>query len=170
MSLRKTLNTAIAALTLSKIDHALIGGMALAAYGINRATGDVDLLIDGSQKELAKNTLIHEGFLLKVETAEVLHFEGIGLLDVLLAQRPLSIEMLKNASVIPSLKVKCLCVEDLIGLKIQAYVNNYKREYQDKADIRSLIEKVPTLDWTKVKRYADLFQQWPAIQDIQKRI
>ncbi len=169
MSLRHTLNLAHKALSHAEIDHALIGGLALATLGINRATGDVDLLIDGQQKDLAKKVLQDSGFILKHDSSEVLHFEGPGFLDVLLANRPLSLKMLESSKIIPSIHMKCLAAEDIIGLKIQAYINNPKREYQDKADIRSLMEKDPNLDWEKIKVYADIFDQWTEIQKIKAR-
>ncbi len=169
MSLRKTLQAAHQALLGANIDHALIGGLALATLGINRATGDVDLLIAGEHREELKKTLVAAGFILKTESPEVLHFEGIGLLDILLANRPLSKKMIEGAKHFATVGMKCLGAEDIIGLKIQAYVNDAKREYQDKADIRSLIEKQPDLDWKKIKMYADLFDQWDEVQNIRDK-
>ncbi len=78
MGLRKTLKTAHECLESENIDHALIGGLALATLGINRATIDVDFLIDESDKEKLKHVLLLNGFVLELETEEVLHFKGIG--------------------------------------------------------------------------------------------
>ena len=55
---------------------------------------------------------------------------------------------------------------DIIGLKIQAYVNNHKREFQDKADIAAIIEKCDSLNWDTIKYYAEIFEEWDAIQKI----
>lgn len=166
VSLRRTLQCAHEALNKNNIDHALIGGFALAVHGVNRATADIDLLIHGNHKESAKTALITAGFKLDFETTEVLHFSGNGFLDVLLANRPLSQAMLQNAKTTSPLKVKSLSAEDIIGLKVQAYKNQPKRELQDKADIQSLIEKNPSLDWERIKKYADLFGEWDAIQNL----
>lgn len=151
------------------IDHALIGGMALGARGVNRATADVDFMAEGKDKSAIKAALVSVGFVLAHETNEVLHFEGPGYLDVLLANRPLSQKMLANASVIPTVGMKCLASEDIIGLKIQAYINNPKREFQDKADILALVTKDPHLDWGKIKLYADLFDQWSELEKIRRK-
>lgn len=166
MNLRETIKVAHLALKENNIDHALIGGVALATLGLNRATADVDLLIDGDFKDLAKKILIQKGFILKTETEDVLHFEGFGYLDLLLAKRPLSKKMLSSASVKSLMDIKCLQAEDIIGLKIQAYKNDKKRELRDKADILSLFEINKSLDMNKIKMYADIFNEWEAIKKL----
>ena len=143
MKLRETIDKAHDALLGGGVDHALIGGIALATLGLNRATADVDLLIDGEQKDKAIMVLEQNGFKLKTSTKEVLHFEGFGYLDILLANRPISKEMLKNADLKANVGLKCVKAEDIIGLKIQAYVNDRNRELQDKADIKALFDLLP---------------------------
>lgn len=148
------------------IDHALIGGFALAAHGINRSTGDIDLLVDEECKEILISCLNKAGYSIEIETPEVLHFKGPVQLDVLLARRHISKKMLARAKNTSFLNVKCLGPEDLIGLKIQAYCNDPRRELQDKADIQYLFNKYPELDLKQIKEYADLFQQWGEIRKI----
>lgn len=138
----------------------------MAGLGVHRATMDVDLLIDGGQRDAARSALQAAGFELQAETPEVLHFTGAGSLDLLLANREPTQDMLRRARVLESVQIRCVGAEDIIGLKIQAYVNNPKRMLQDKADIAALIEKHSDLDWARVKRYADLFDQWAAIEKI----
>jgi hypothetical protein len=164
MKLSITIEKANSALKKVNIEHALIGGIALSCLGLNRATSDVDLIIDGEKKELAKKALKEEGFILKLETKEVIHFSGLGFLDILLANRPLSKEMLKNSSNKTKLGIKCLQAEDIIGLKIQAYKNNPKRELQDKADIKKLFEITKNINVEKIKKYADIFNEWDKIK------
>lgn len=167
-NIRETLDLAHRVLSEARVDHALIGGLALGGHGIHRATMDVELLIEGSVREQAKKALENNGFKLKAETDETLHFSGYGNLDLLLANRTPSREMLKRASTTTVAEVKCLQPEDIIGLKIQAYSNNRKRALQDKADIAALIEKCDNLDWDRVKSYAELFDEWDAIEKIKK--
>lgn len=162
INLRKTLNDAQTALTKAGVSHALIGGFALAAYGQHRATVGIDLLADGTKKEIIKAELIKMGFILKHESSEVLQFSGTGFLDILLANRPLSQEMLKRALLNKDFNIYILKPEDIIGLKIQAYQNDRSRELQDKADIQKLLT-LPNLDMVIVQKYADLFNEWPAI-------
>ncbi len=161
--IRDTLIQAHRALTDAGIDHALIGGLALGALGVHRATLDADLLVPGSERAAAVESLAAAGFVLRGETPETLHFAGYGALDLLLANRPPTREMLAQATLVAPLGVKCLRAEDIIGLKIQAYVNNPRRALQDQADIAALIERHRDLDWERIKRYADLFSEWPTL-------
>lgn len=167
MNLRKTLNDAHEILSSSGVTHALIGGFALAVYGQHRATMDIDFLADGSKKEIIKSAFLNKGFKLNHESAEVLQFSGSGFIDVLLANRPLSQAMLQNAVKNNELNIYVLKAEDIIGLKIQAYKNDSSRELQDKADIQNLL-KLSEIDLTVVKKYADLFGEWPTIEKLRK--
>lgn len=164
LGLRKTLTTVCDIFTKNGIKHALIGGFALAAHGINRATVDIDFLAEGTRQGDITRLLTSEGYILKHSSADVLQFAGEGFVDVLLANRPLSRQMLDRAVLEKNLSVYVLTPEDLIGLKIQAYVNDAAREHQDKADIQNLISKFPHLNWVLVKQYADLFNQWSEIE------
>ncbi len=166
INLRKTLTDAHSALEQAGVLHALIGGFALAVYGHHRATADIDLLADGSKKEIIKSALLKNGFNLKHESTEVLQFSGIGFLDIILANRPLSQEMLKRAQLSHELSVYILKPEDIIGLKIQAYKNDASRELQDKADIQKLLA-LPNLEIQIVKKYAELFGEWSIIEKLQ---
>ena len=167
VNLRETLQEAHAILEKNQIAHALIGGFALASHGYFRATADIDFLADGTKAILIKRALAERGFALIFESKEVLQFSGRGMVDIILANRPLSQEMLKQAQFDKSLQVHILRAEDLIGLKIQAYKNDSSRELQDKADIQNLLLK-PNLDLTLVQKYADLFSEWPEIEKLMK--
>ena len=170
MDLRKTLLLAHDLLDSANIDHALIGGLAMVSLGLSRATIDVDLIIEENNKDKAKELLIKNGFTLSYETPDFLQFSGIGLLDLLLAKRPMSREMLKQATLVSEINIKCLRPEDIIGLKIQAFCNDPSREFQDKADIQFLIENHSNLDWNKIKSYAELFGKWGDIEEIKNKI
>ena len=165
IDLRKTLLDASDTLKKAGVTHALIGGFAMASYGHHRTTIDVDFLADGSKRNEIKNTLLTKGFQLTHETSEVLQFSGPGLLDILLANRPLSQEMLKHAIQNTSLGVYVVRPEDIIGLKIQAYKNDPTRELQDKADIQKLLS-LSQIDLQLIKKYADLFNEWAAIEKL----
>lgn len=168
MSLRETLSRVHQALQDAGVDHALIGGMALAMWGLNRATGDVDFLVESAQRDATEKALHDLGFQVFASTNEVLQLQGLGRVDILFAQRPLSRQMLTDAKILPGMKLKYLLAEDLIGLKIQAYKNDPRRELQDKADIQNLIRKNPQMDFNRIKQYAELFNEWEVIQQLQK--
>jgi hypothetical protein len=165
INLRKTLNLARTLLAQEKIEYALIGGFCLAAYGIHRATKDIDLLIDGTKKLLVKKIFLDAGFTVFNETDEVLQLKGPGYLDFVFANRPLSLEMIKNSKMDLSLNVPIISAEGIIGLKIQAYINDQSRRLQDLADIQELL-KIPHLNMEQIKTYSDLFNEWPTINQI----
>jgi len=168
MDLRKTLITASEVLQKNGIAHALIGGFSLAVHGVPRTTQDVDFLADGEKKEQIKRILTHTGFSLRFESNEVLQFGGPGFIDILLANRPLSQKMLTDAILKSDFPVKVLKVEDIIGLKIQAYHNDPKRKLQDLADIKALANKNSNCDLKQIKVYADLFNCWEEISEVIK--
>jgi hypothetical protein len=170
MGIQDTLSLAAEALRKENIKFALIGGFALAAHGVVRATQDIDLLVEGSKKERAKQSLLSAGFNLAFENDEVMHFSGIGQIDTLLANRSATLDMLNRAKPINDFPVPVVSAEDIIGLKIQAYKNDPKREFQDKADIQSLLGSVQNLDFNLIKKYADLFDEWDFISELRKRI
>lgn len=138
------------------------------ARGVQRFTNDVDWLVHGADRLLAKQAFLARGFSVHQEHAEVCHFTGPGNVDLLFANRPLSQQMIADAETLQGFTWQCLSTEAIIGLKIQAYVNAPKRALRDKADIQALIEANPRLDWAIVHRYADLFGERPEIERIRR--
>lgn len=166
MDIHDTLSSASAALAGAEISFALIGGFALAAHGVVRATQDIDLLVDGAKKADAQAALVHAGFKVVRATEEVAHFSNRGQLDIIFANRESTQNMLKRARRINDFPVPVVSAEDIIGLKIQAYKNDSKREFQDKADIQALIYGCANLDFQLVKIYADMFGEWAFIEKL----
>ncbi len=165
--LRETLEKAAKALQSKNIPFALIGGFALGSHGIHRATQDVDFLVAGEHKEEAKQSLLEIGFKVVYQSNEVLQLEGPGYLDILFANRPLSLEMLSQAVDSSISGIKVVSPEGIIGLKIQAYMNDEDRKLQDLADIQNLIN-LDQIDLANVKKYADLFNQWDVVKALRK--
>ena len=168
-SITELLDSVHACLEAAGVDHALIGAFALAAWGVQRATNDIDFLIDGAKVAAARSALENKGFTVFHASDEVLQMAGPGPVDFVLARRPLSQAMLARASARTFRGIKCIGPEDLIGLKIQAYKNDPRRELQDRADIQRLIEVTPSPDWARIKQYADLFSEWATVEDLRRR-
>ncbi|NBW83693.1 hypothetical protein EBR21_18260 [bacterium] len=76
--------------------------------------------------------------------------------------------MLADAKVLPGMGLKSLLAEDLIGLKIEAYKNDPRRELQDKADIQNLMRKNSNLDFDRIMQYAQIFNEWETIEQLRK--
>jgi hypothetical protein len=170
MDIRATLKRVHEFFNKEDVDHLLIGGMALACYGSQRSTVDLDFLIREEQKEKAKSVLLANDFTLGFESPEVLQFGGAGFVDLLIARRPITQSMFDRAQNDGLEGLSFVKAEDLIGLKVQAYSNDSSRSLQDKADIQYLIESQDDLDWQVIKEYADLFDEWSTIEAIKKNL
>ena len=166
-------------LTREKIDFALMGGFALQAAGITRATRDIDLLVLSESSAKIKEIMLKHRYELLYESEDVLNFTSknfeLGRVDFLLARKKYTLAMLKRAKEEPVLdgefKIKVLTVEDQIGLKVQASSNDPKRLLQDMVDVRTLIEThYPRLDIKLIREYFALFEREKELDDILKEI
>jgi hypothetical protein len=145
---------------------ALIGGFALPFYGVQRATGDVDFLVEASGSSTLHDALLEAG-------AECLHRSkdsanyaagrsGLTGIDLIYARRSRAHAMLERATTKPfrgaRLAVPVVDREALIGLKLQAIANAPKRRTQDRADIEALLATGrATLDLERLRDYYRLF-------------
>ena len=170
MVLLKGLTEFVNELNLNSIDYGIIGGLAVFAYGGDRTTFDIDFLIHSINREKIKS--ISQKLNLKIvnENEEVIQFSGAVQIDIVFANRPAAIEMLKNVKKVGKFPFLVVSPEDLIGLKIQAFVGDRSREFIDKGDILTLFRNLPQLNIAKVKEYADIFGVWKELEEIQKLI
>jgi len=152
----------------NSIEYAIIGGLAVFAYGGERTTFDVDFLIDSEHRNIVKEIANKLHLKIVNENKEVLQLSGPIQIDIVFANRPISKGMLKRAHHLPSLPFPVVMAEDLIGLKIQAFTGDASREFIDKGDILTIFRNVPNLDIDKVKEYADIFNVWNEIEKIKK--
>jgi hypothetical protein len=144
---------------------ALIGGFALPFHGIRRATGDVDFLVDEAGREPLHDALVAAGYETLHRSADAANYRAtdpvhVGV-DVLYARRPATRAMLARARVVggPS-GVAIVDVEGLIGLKLQALVNDPRRRRQDEADIVALLRlHLDALDLPLLEEYFALFER-----------
>ncbi len=132
---------AIAAFDGCKTTPALIGGLALAAHQVVRATRDVDFLIDADDANRVHATLLDLGYHCAHRTEDAANYlrEDEGL-DVLYAHGPIARRLLAEASVRSTTMgtVRVVSAEGLIGFKLQALINNPDR-IRDLDDIRALL-------------------------------
>ena len=148
---------------------ALIGGLALAAHKVVRATQDIDFLADVADADKLHSLLLGLGYRCVHRSDDAGNYlrgdEGI---DFLYAHRPESLRLLAEAQTrdtgMGSLRV--VSAEGLIGFKLQAFVNNPKRS-QDVEDIRCLLRaNRSTLNMQEVKRYFVLFEREPMFNEL----
>lgn len=143
---------------------ALIGGFALPFHGVRRATGDVDFLVEASGAEALDTALLAAGYEPLHRSDDAANYRGRGALtgvDVLYARRPPTLAMLDRATTPPGeAAVPVVDVEGLIGLKLQAIVNDPTRCRQDEADIVALLTMhLPSLDHALLAEYFALFDR-----------
>ncbi|MBP7552203.1 MAG: hypothetical protein KA885_02160 [Spirochaetes bacterium] len=163
MDFKQTLLLVINEMNNQKVDYGLIGGFALGLYGVDRSTSDLDFMINFKDIDKIKEILLENGFELLFFSDNVLQFvspiKDFGEIDIIVAKREVSINMLKSAiekNILGnSVSVKILLPEDIIGLKLQAIKNDSSRESIDRSDIKYLLENI-LLDINKIKNYAKI--------------
>ncbi|GBD96674.1 MAG TPA: hypothetical protein ENG83_10815 [Nitrospirae bacterium] len=148
------------------VHYALIGGMALGAWGVPRGTVDIDFLVNRDDMEKVDAIMQKLGYECKYKTENVSQYLSplniFGEVDFLHAFRSPSLSMLQRAVdggiFNGSITIKVLKVEDLIGFKVQAMANDESRKPVDLADIESLMsEHKSRIDWSVVEEYFVLF-------------
>lgn len=148
---------------------ALIGGLALAAHNVVRATRDVDFLVDAADADAIHDLLLALGYRCVHRSADAANYlRNIEGLDLLYAHRPEALRLLAAAEVreLPFGKLHVIGAEGLIAFKLQAYVNNPKR-LRDLDDIQALIRNNPkTLDIHEVRRYFEIFDRGALLDEL----
>lgn len=151
-----------AALRSRGIEHALIGGLALAPRGYPRGTTDVDFLIGEAGIRSARQLMRERDAITVIEDENFSsYFDGRIRADFQHAIRPIGKAMLRRAEPVlfNDAAIPVVQTEDLIGLKVQAYSNNPTR-LKDRIDIQELL----TANWGKidlqrVREYYALFDR-----------
>lgn len=148
--------------------YALIGGLAMALRGVQRATMDLDFILMLDDLPVADRALTELGYRREFRSENVSHYrhpdDAWGRIDILHAFRGPSLGMLRRAErlpVGPNLTLPVATIEDIIGLKIQAIANDPARAIADWHDIALMIaaarEERLTLDWELLEDYLRLF-------------
>jgi len=149
-----------------KIRYAVIGGFALGVLGYPRATMDLDFLVHRDDLQKLHERLTALGYERLMQTENVSHYqhrvEAWGGLDFVHAFRKISLSMVaraKNYKVFGGKQtIRAANPEDVIGLKVQAMVNDPDRKPQEAADIEMLMRLYgPKLDWERIQEFYDIF-------------
>lgn len=158
-----------------RIPYALIGGLALDIHGIVRTTKDIDILIPLEELDKVNTFLLGHGYKQLFKTTDVASYISdnliLGRVDLVLAQRRYTKEMLKNTisfkTKISRNNINVVNLNDLIGLKIQAYFGRKERKIIDLEDIKSIIKKYrDRLDYNKIKEYFSIFEAEDLLKEI----
>lgn len=127
----------------------LIGGHALAAFGYQRQTLDVDCLLAAPDAYMLRDVLTQAGYR-EVEKTDVFarySHASVYLLDVdvVLVDRNTFAKLEAKSCVyrVAGAEMRVPCLLHLIALKLHAMKNNPKRELRDLADIVALLQENP---------------------------
>ena len=157
------------------IEHALIGGCALVAHRVVRATWDVDFLIRAGHEERVNAHMVASGFETLLRTQNVSNYlSATGeRVDFVHARRAYTEEMLAHARVraFGDAQVPVVEPEDIIGLKVQASHNDPARRDHDMSDVRSLLRvHGGALNMERVRTYFSLFNQEKILDEMLRLI
>lgn len=159
----------VAALGSQGIPFAVIGGLALSAHGVIRATSDVDLLAPAARASEVAIIAGKLGYLCLHRSEEAANYlRGDERLDLLWASRPGALKLLSSAVPRNTLygAMPVVSAEGLIGFKLQAWVNDPRRG-QDLEDIRKLLGvNREALNMGEVRGFFRLFEREGLLQKL----
>ena len=161
-----------------QIRYAAIGGFALGVLGVPRATMDLDFIVHRDDLDRLHEALTALGYLRMVRTENVSQYRHadtlLGSVDFIHAFRRFALAILaraKSHSVFGgSQAVRVADPEDVIGLKVQAMVNDPDRRSQEQADIEQLMNRYGRrLDWERIQEYYDVFNLGNEADQLRRR-
>ena len=160
---------AVAAFAGLRTPPALIGGLALAAHKVVRATRDVDFLADAEDAGRLHDVLLGLGYRCIHRSQDAANYvRGDEGLDLLYAHRPEARRLLSEAEERDTGmgRLHVVSAEGLVGFKLQGYTNDPAR-LRDLDDIRALLRaNRDTLDMQEVRRYFALFDRELLLNEI----
>jgi hypothetical protein len=167
--LGRQISEAASALNAAGAGFALIGGLALAAHRVVRATQDVDLLVELDKSGEIDAGLVKLGYrCLHRGTDSATYVRSDERIDLIYASRPIAVRLLKAAKEMNTTlgKLRVVSAEGIIGFKLQALVNDPGRG-QDLEDIRALLRaNGGELDMSEVREYFRIFERESLLDEI----
>lgn len=168
-NLAKQIREALSMFARADTQPALIGGLAVVAHQVVRATKDVDFLVEAEAADKLHDALQDLGYQCLYRSDDAANYvRGTEGLDLLYAHRPLARRLLAQASEreTPLGRMRIISVEGLIGFKLQGYVNDATRT-RDLDDIRALFKiHRASLDMDELLEYFSLFNQLELLDEL----
>ena len=168
-NLAEQIREALSMFARSGTEPALIGGLAVVAHQVVRATKDVDFLVEAEAADRVHDALLDLGYQCLYRSEDAANYvraaEG---LDLLYAHRPLARRLLAQASEreTPMGRMRIISIEGLIGFKLQGFVNDATRT-RDLDDIRALLKiHRASLDMTELREYFALFNKQELLNEL----
>ncbi len=168
-NLADQIREALAMFARSGTKPALIGGLAVVAHGVVRATQDVDFLVELEAADLVHDALLDLGYQCLYRSEDAANYvRATQGLDLLYAHRPLARRLLLQASEreSPMGRIRIISVEGLIGFKLQGIVNDPTRT-RDLDDIRALLKvHRASIDLIELREYFSLFNKSELLDEL----
>jgi hypothetical protein len=168
-NLADQIREALALFARSETEPALIGGLAVAAHQVLRATKDVDFLVEAEASDKVHKALLDLGYQCIYRSEDAANYvRGTEGLDLLYAHRPLARRLLAGAQAreTPMGRLRVISVEGLIGFKLQGYVNDATRT-RDLDDIKALLKiHRASLNMAELKEYFALFDKQDLLNEL----
>ncbi len=169
MNFELVIQKVVGALETKGVRYALIGGFAMGLRGVQRATMDLDFILMLGDVDKADEILRGFNYRRVFHSPNVSQYESTdrdwGRIDILHAFRGPTLSMIERAEALPvfdNFTIRVVHLEDIIGLKVQALVNNPARQTRDWADIRMLLEAAGqqgvAINWELVAEYLRIFR------------
>lgn len=178
MDFKTVINSLLKNFKKEDVRYAFIGAFAMGALGMPRATVDLDILVHLEDLPKADRIMTSLGYNCVHKTENVSQYVSplkiFGEVDFLHAFRDISVRMLARAVEKEifggEYEIKVLLPEDILGLKLQAAVNDPERATREYADIESLVEyHKSALDWPLVEEYFNLFNLKEKLAELKER-
>jgi hypothetical protein len=175
---KKTLELILKDFSQNNIRYSLIGGFALGLFGISRTTVDLDFLVHKDDVDKIDKIMKDYQYECVYKTENVSQYVSpvkiFGEIDFIFAKGKISIGIIDRAVSMSifdgKMIIKVARPEDIIGLKIQALVNNPKRELNEYLDIELLINHFKKdLDWKLIEEYFKIFKLEKKYKEIRKK-
>jgi hypothetical protein len=168
-NLAQQISEALSMFARSGTEPALIGGLAVVAHQVVRATKDVDFLVEAEAADNIHSALLDLGYQCLYRSQDAANYvRGAEGLDLLYAHRPLARRLLRQASEreTPMGRLRVISVEGLIGFKLQGFVNDATRT-RDLDDIRALLKlHHAALNMDELREYFALFNKPDLLHDL----
>lgn len=168
-NLAEQIREALTMFASSGTQPALIGGLAVAAHQVVRATKDVDFLVAAEAADKVHDALLNVGYQCLYRSEDAANYvRGTEGLDLLYAHRPLARRLLAQATPrdTPMGRLRVISVEGLIGFKLQGFTNDAART-RDLDDIRALLQRHrPSLDMAELREYFALFNKLELLDEL----
>ncbi|MFO1402063.1 MAG: hypothetical protein U1F06_01460 [Steroidobacteraceae bacterium] len=151
------------------VSYALIGGIALSPHGVIRGTADIDLLLEADDSAAVDAALAKLGYHCQHRSSDAGNYvRDDERVDLLYAHRPIARRLLATAigRSTPFGHLRVVSAEGLVGLKLQALVNNPRRT-QALEDIRALLKaNRGSIDTRELREYFRLFDRETLLDEL----